>query len=43
MAKAFERAAEEHPVLMGTATAVVIYFLFAVVGGIERGSLPLPF
>lgn len=43
MVAAFERFADEHPNVAGTIAALVMVALFGLVGGIERGSIALPF
>lgn len=43
MIQAFERFAWEHPSVAGTIAALVMLAMFGFVGGIERGSIALPF
>ena len=42
MIQAFERLAESHPTFAEAVAALVIAALFGIVGGIERGHIPLP-
>lgn len=43
MVHAFERLAESHPNVAGTIAALLMLAAFGLVGGIERGSIALPF
>lgn len=43
MAERFERFAWEHPHVAGTIAALCMVALYGLVGGIERGSIALPF
>ena len=43
MIQAFERFAWEHPSVAGTIAALVMLAVFGFVGGVERGSIALPF
>lgn len=43
MVQAFERFAWEHPSVAGTIAALVMLVMFGFVGGVERGSIALPF
>lgn len=43
MVAAFERLACEHPHVAGALAALAMAALFGLVGGIERGSIALPF
>ena len=42
MIQAFERLAESHPTVAGAVAALLMAALFGIVGGIERGNIPLP-
>lgn len=42
MIQAFERLAWSHPTFAGTFAALLMVAIFGIVGGIERGSIPLP-
>lgn len=43
MVSRFEGFADRHPNVAGTIVALVMVALFGLVGGIERGSIALPF
>lgn len=43
MAERFERLAESHQVVAGIVAALLMVAVFGIVGGIERGSIALPF
>lgn len=43
MIQAFERFAWEHPNIAGAIAALLMVSAFGLVGGIERGSIALPF
>lgn len=43
MAERFERMAEGHPNVAGFFAALLMVAAFGIVGGIERGSIALPF
>lgn len=43
MAERFERMAEGHPNVAGAVAALLMVAVFGIVGGIERGSIALPF
>lgn len=38
-----ERFAWDHPTISGVVAVAVMVALFGFVGGVERGSIPLPF
>ena len=42
MIQAFERLAESRPTVAGAVAALLMAALFGIVGGIERGNIPLP-
>lgn len=43
MTQALERLAESHPTIAGAVAALLMVVAFGIVGGIERGHIPLPF
>lgn len=43
MIQAFEGFALEHPNVAGAIAALLMVAMFGLVGGIERGSIALPF
>lgn len=43
MTQAFERFAYAHPNIAGAIVALLMVAAFGLVGGIERGSIALPF